>query len=81
MKCPSTRSYGAAIKQYRVNRGRTARDVAEVCDMHHSYLHLLERGTRHLSTPTRYKLAAALGVTAQMIDTLAEKIEASRRTT
>jgi CheY-like chemotaxis protein/DNA-binding XRE family transcriptional regulator len=56
------KQFGAAVKSQRVRLGMSQEELAELADLHRTYVTDVERGSRNLSLVSIHKLAHALGV-------------------
>ena len=56
------KQFGAAVKSQRVRLGMSQEELAELADLHRTYVTDVERGSRNLSLVSIHKLAQALGV-------------------
>ena len=60
-------SIGANIKKYRIEKGITQSQLAEMTDVSTNYIGILERGDKAPSLPMLVNIANSLGVTADML--------------
>jgi len=58
-------AFGAVLRELRTARGLSQQRLAEVADLHMTYLSLLERAHRTPTLTAIVKLSDALGVTAE----------------
>jgi len=56
-------NFGANVRKARQNRKISQEALAELCDLHRTYICDIERGARNLSLLSIVKIARALGVT------------------
>lgn len=61
------KAFGAALKEQRLKRKMTQRQLAERSDLDETYVSLLERGLRQPSLKVFIKLGEGLGVTAESL--------------
>lgn len=54
---------GTRLRQFRLMKGLTQEQVAEMAGMQPSYLGAIERGERNFTIETLYKIVRALGIT------------------
>lgn len=57
-------SFGARVRKLRTDRGLSQEKLAELADLHRTYVGSLERGERNVALINIYRLARALGVRA-----------------
>ena len=63
------RAVGAVVGRLRSERGWSLEDLADEAGRHRTYIGLVERGERHLSVASAFRLAQALGLPlAELID-------------
>ncbi|MDD2534856.1 MAG: helix-turn-helix transcriptional regulator [Eubacteriales bacterium] len=55
------------LKRIRAERGLSQEKLAEIVDLHRTYISGIERGTRNVSIRNIEKIAAALGVRASSL--------------
>jgi transcriptional regulator with XRE-family HTH domain len=65
--------FASNLRKLRVARGYSQEKLAEVVDLHRTYISGLERGTRNISIRNIEKIALALGVNP--VDLLTESDE------
>lgn len=56
------RILGENIRILRIERGLTQEQLAEICDMHRTYIGAIERGDRNVSLKNIVAISQALGV-------------------
>ncbi|MGN0577530.1 MAG: helix-turn-helix domain-containing protein, partial [Ruminiclostridium sp.] len=75
--------FGQRVRYYRKNRSMSQEQLAEVCDLHPTYIGQLERGEKNASLETIVRVSAGLGVapetlfanlSADVSETLPDKI-------
>ena len=66
------RAVGTIVARLRRERGWTLEDLADEAGRHRTYLGLVERGERHLSVASAFRLAQALGLSLSDLTSLAE---------
>ena len=54
--------FGKNVRKLRENQGMTQEKLAELCDLHRTYIGGIERGERNVSLENIQKVADALGV-------------------
>lgn len=54
--------FGKAIREYRMKKGISQEDLAELCGLHRTYISEVERGVRNVSLINIEKICEALGV-------------------
>ena len=70
---------GARLKSLREQRGLSQEALAGVCNLHRTYIGLIERGKRSLSIPTIELIAQALEIPPAALFEDVEPLPASRR--
>jgi transcriptional regulator with XRE-family HTH domain len=55
-------AFGRAVRKLRLAKGLSQEDLAELADIHRTYVGDVERGTRNISLMNMARLAAALDV-------------------
>jgi transcriptional regulator with XRE-family HTH domain len=55
-------TFGHAVRRLRIAKGLSQEDLAELADIHRTYVGDVERGTRNISLINMTRLATALGV-------------------
>lgn len=66
------RAVGTVVARLRGERGWSLEDLADEAGRHRTYLGLIERGERHLSVASAFRLAQALGLSLSDLINLAE---------
>jgi transcriptional regulator with XRE-family HTH domain len=61
------RALGHEIRRIREEKRLSQEQLAELADLHRTYISSVERGRRNLSIQNLYKIAKALGVSMQDI--------------
>jgi len=56
-------AFGRVLRSYREGAGLSQEELAELTDLHRTYISLLERGLNSPSLGTLFRLSQALGVT------------------
>ncbi len=56
------KSFGLAVKKYRILKGISQEKLAEISGLHRTYISSIERGTRSISLNNIEKIANALDV-------------------
>ena len=54
--------FGTTIKEYRLNKGLSQEKLAELSNLHRTYISDIERGGRNVSIENIYKICEALDV-------------------
>jgi transcriptional regulator with XRE-family HTH domain len=72
-------SIGERIKELRVQRGLTQKDLAEECDLKQPYVFELERGAANLTMKTLLRVSNAFGVTPRDLLPTASPLEGEHR--
>lgn len=62
MKHDPRKSFGARVRQLRMNAELSQERLAEMCDLHRTYIGAVERGERNISLLNIVAIARALGV-------------------
>ena len=57
-------NFGANVRKTRQNRKISQEALAELCDLHRTYICDIERGTRNVSLLSVVKIAKGLGMTS-----------------
>lgn len=55
-------SFGHQVKRYRKEKGFSQEELADLCNLHRTYIGSIERGERNVSLNNVEKIANALGV-------------------
>lgn len=71
---------GKNIRRYRIKRGWTQEQLAELADFSTGYVRQLEIGMKTLSLPALYRIAEALGTSAQSLLACADADSTTRVT-
>lgn len=58
-------AFGARVRQLRTERGISQEKLAELANLHRTYVGSLERGERNVAIINVHRLATALGVPAR----------------
>ena len=70
-KKPLAVRFGDLIRELRNKAGLSQEQLAELCDLHRTYIGFIERGEKTITIETAYKLARAFGLTlAQLFQDL-----------
>ena len=56
-------AFGKSIRKFRISAGLSQEKLAELADIHRTYVGDVERGERNISLINMAKIAVALGVT------------------
>lgn len=75
---PLTAQFGALIRRLRQQAGMSQEEFADRCELHRTYISLIERGERTVTIETASKLAKGLGIT---LSRLFEQLEAQQAKT
>ncbi len=54
--------FGKTVREYRLKRNLSQEKLAELCDLHRTYISDIERGDRNVSLENIYKICLALKV-------------------
>jgi transcriptional regulator with XRE-family HTH domain len=54
--------FGQHVRQLRLSKKVSQEDLAEMADLHRTYISDVERGVRNVSLATAFRIAQALGV-------------------
>ena len=73
-----SKEIGRNIRRYRAKRGLTQERLAELADFSEGYVRQLEIGMKTLSLPALFRIAEALGTSAQSLLACAEADSATR---
>lgn len=60
-KTPLQESFGQAVRKKRLEQGLSQEKLADLSDLHFTYVSSVERGERNISLSNMAKLAKALG--------------------
>jgi transcriptional regulator with XRE-family HTH domain len=66
-------AFGAAVRAFREAKGFSQERLADLADIHRTYIGDVERGTRNISLLNMAKIAGALGVRLSELLKQAEK--------
>jgi transcriptional regulator with XRE-family HTH domain len=58
------KTFGRNLRKYRKDRGLSQEKLAELCDLHWTYIGSVERGERNISLQNIKKIADALEIKA-----------------
>lgn len=61
------KTFGQAVRQYRIRTGVSQEKLAELANLHRAYTSDIERGDRNVSLLNIVRLAEALGVDAGIL--------------
>ena len=64
MTARNRRNFGSRVREFRTRRGWSQEKLAELCDLHRTYIGGIERGERNVSLENIVKIAKALDITA-----------------
>ncbi|MGH9423495.1 MAG: helix-turn-helix domain-containing protein [Thermoanaerobaculia bacterium] len=53
---------GQTLREMRIERGMTQQQLADLCEMHRTFIISIEKGRQNATAVTLVRLAAALGV-------------------
>lgn len=67
-----SKRFGLAVRSVRLRRGYSQERLAELSELHRTYVGSVERGERNITLRNAEKLAAALGVSSSELLRLAE---------
>ncbi|MEQ9553216.1 MAG: helix-turn-helix transcriptional regulator [Coleofasciculus sp. G3-WIS-01] len=68
---------GAQIKRFRTAKGWSQEYLAEVADLHRTYISQLERGLKSPSVRILYQITTALGITmSELLEIVEESLNA-----
>ncbi len=56
------KKFGNKLKEVRLKKGISQEKLAELCDLHRTYISAVERGKRNISIVNIEKIAKALGI-------------------
>lgn len=71
------RLLGAQIKRFRTAKGWSQEYLAEVADLHRTYISQLERGLKSPSVRILYQITTALGITmSELLEIVEESLNA-----
>lgn len=59
--------FGGRVRHYRKNRGLSQEQLAELCDLHPTYIGQLERGEKNASLETVMRVCAGLSVAPEVL--------------
>ena len=59
------RAFGAAVRAFRESAGKSQEDIAELANLHRTYIGGVERGERNISLQNIFKIARSLGITTE----------------
>jgi len=65
--------FGLAVRKFRQEKGVSQERLAELADIHRTYVGDVERGIRNISLLNMVRLASALGVSLSRIVSVMEK--------
>lgn len=65
MKSSILLRFGKRVAEARKRRGLSQEKLAELADVHRTYIGMIERGEKNVTLLTIYRVASALGVTAK----------------
>ena len=60
-------TFAENVKRQRLSKNISQESLAELCDLHRTYISDIERGTRNISIANVEKIADALGVEAYVL--------------
>jgi transcriptional regulator with XRE-family HTH domain len=66
-------AFGTVLRRLRTEKGISQEKLAEISDLHRTYISQLERGLKSPSLSAIFKLALALGVSPHTVVFLTEK--------
>jgi transcriptional regulator with XRE-family HTH domain len=55
-------SFGQAVRKFRLQKGMSQEKLAELADIHRTYIGDVERGTRNIALINMTRIAKAMGV-------------------
>ncbi|WP_172637617.1 helix-turn-helix domain-containing protein [Desulfitobacterium sp. PCE1] len=59
--------FGKTVREYRLKRNLSQEKLAELCELHRTYISDVERGDRNVSLENIYKICSALGVSVSKV--------------
>ncbi len=59
--------FGQRVRYYRKNRGLSQEQLAEMCDLHPTYIGQLERGEKNASLETIMRVCSGLSVSPEVL--------------
>ena len=68
-----TKKFGIAIRRLRLDAGISQEKLADLCNLHRTYIGTIERGEKRVTITTANKLAAALGISLSELFKAVEK--------
>lgn len=72
------RAVGSVVARFRNERGWSLEELADEAGRHRTYLGLVERGKRHLSVASAFRISRALGLSlSSLIETAEARVRAS----
>jgi transcriptional regulator with XRE-family HTH domain len=66
------RRIGALVRQYRLDKGVSQEELANLCGLHRTYIGSIERGEKMITIETASKLVSSLGITLSQFFTKLE---------
>jgi transcriptional regulator with XRE-family HTH domain len=73
-------AFGKAVRELRLAKGISQEKLAELADIHRTYVGDVERGTRNIALVNMTRLAAALGVPlSKLIERMERQAEPEKR--
>ncbi len=62
-----SRTFGEAVKRRRLELGVSQEELAELSDLHRTYISDVERAKRNITLKSAARIASALGVTVNIL--------------
>lgn len=72
------KQFGSLIRQLRLAQRMSQEEFADCCELHRTYIGLIERGERTVTIETANKLTQPLGITLSQLFLQLEQMQASQ---